>query len=60
MDILKEKFGMKLMLLGGLLYIVKNQVKGDYLEFGVWKEIVLLKTQQIEDYDPMFMRLTAQ
>jgi len=36
-------------------YIVKNQVKGDYLEFGVWKGNSFIEAyNQIEDYSEMF------
>ena len=36
-------------------YIVKNQISGDYLEFGVWKGNSFIEAyQQIESYSEMF------
>tara|TARA_B100002052_G_scaffold251894_1_gene240245 strand:+ start:392 stop:1192 length:801 start_codon:yes stop_codon:yes gene_type:complete len=36
-------------------YLVKNQIKGDYLEFGVWKGNSFIEAyNQIQDYSKMF------
>tara|TARA_B100002052_G_scaffold58743_1_gene51749 strand:- start:24003 stop:24803 length:801 start_codon:yes stop_codon:yes gene_type:complete len=36
-------------------YLVKNQIEGDYLEFGVWKGNSFIEAyNQIEDYSEMF------